>query len=300
MKNKFCIIVLATLLEVNLSFADPTALDRVRLFDSFFVDAVRLDSPYAEIGAGHRGFESGNTIPFQIRGGAPIASNIDIGASIGGINVDPDFGHEQMDVSDLSLVGRYHFTDFKPVNLTAGMRFDFPTGDNDQGQDTLEFEAFGAIRIPVTEKLVTAAHLGFGYVETHELDGISGVGDGFIVNGQQVVPVQLPGFDPLQFNSANVMTTANGVVGSPPGARIKNEGDFAFFASAGIIYEINSALHVMGEFSGDTGHDVGYFTSGVDYEVIPNGRLRFGVGAGFGERAPEYTIQGGFLFNFGS
>ncbi len=282
MKNKYWTTILFTISVVNITHAETESrtLDRVRLFDSFFVDAVRLDSPYVEINAGIDGFENGNSVPFQFRAGLPVTSNIDISGSIGGIDVDPDFGKNQMDVTDFTLVGRYHFTDFKPANLSAGLRFDLPTGDNDLGQDTLEFEAFGAIRIPVNEQFVTTAHLGFGYVETYELKGINGFGRRFFLN--------------------HIMETTNGIVGSPPGARVKNEGNFAFFASTGAIYEITPTLHVMGEFSGDTGHGVGYFTSGVDFEIIPNARLRFGVGAGFGERAPEYTVQGGFLFNFGS
>ncbi len=275
MKNKFWMICLssasliniASAADINLastesSFTQPTH-DRVRLFDSFFTDAVRLDSPYAEVDTDLQGFAGGKVTTFKLRGGLPITSNIDVGMSFGGIDVDPDYyGDSETDVTDLGLVVRYHFTDFKPANLSAGIRFDLPTGDKHVWGDTLEFEAFGTIRIPFNEKLVTTAHLGFGYIEEHEVNYHSG---------------------PL---SGNFYTTYD------------NEGEFSFFASTGAIYEIDPKLHLTAEFSGDTGNDAGFFTTGVDYEVIPNGRLRFGVGAGFGEKAPEYTVQGGFLFNF--
>ena len=275
--QKFMLACITAMITVNSVFADVKTMDRVRFFDTFSMDAVRLDSLYIKIGAAHKEFKNGSSASFQIRAGFPIMSNIDIEASLGGINVDPDFAHEQMDVNDFSLVGRYHFLDFKPANLSVGMRFDFPVGDDDQGQDTLEFEAFGAIRIPVNEKVVTAAHLGFGYIETHELTRAN-------------------------FNSIfSVMYTGNGVVGSTPGTRIKNEGEFAFFANSSIIYEYNSKLHFTGEFSGDTGHDVGYFTSGVDYEVIPNGRLRFAVWVlGLVIEHQNTWFKVGFYFNFGN
>ena len=253
--QKIMLAFIATIVTVNSAFADTKTMDRVRFFNTFSMDAVKLDSPFVEIGAAHKQFKKGSSIPYQIRTGFPIMSNIDIEATLGGINVDPDFAREQMDVKDFSLVGRYHFIDFKPANLAVGMRFDFPTGDKDHGQDTLEFEAFGAIRVPVNDKIVTAAHLGFGYIETHELARTN-------------------------FNTLfDVMYTGKGVIGSTPGTRIKNEGEFAFFANSSIIYEYNSKLHFIEEFSGDTGHDVGLFSSGVDYEVIPNGQLRFAVGA---------------------
>jgi len=274
MKNKFLVICLSSASLINVasaaninlastesSFTHPTH-DRVRLFDSFFTDAVRLDSPYAEVDADLQGFAGGKVTTFKLRGGLPITSNIDVGMSFGGIDVDPDYNNDsETDVSDLGLVVRYHFTDFKPANLSAGIRFDLPTGDKYVGGDTLEFEAFGAIRIPFNEKLVTTAHLGFGYIEEHKPNYHYADGFGSYYTHD-------------------------------------NEGEFSFFASAGAIYEIDPKLHLTAEFSGDTGNDAGFFTTGVDYEVIPNGRLRFGVGAGFGERAPEYTVQGGFLFNF--
>lgn len=152
--------------SANSTYSSSTH-DRVRLFDSFFTDAVRLDSPYAEFDLDQHGFSAHNKTRFKLRGGIPITSNFDIAMSFGGINATPEKGDGETHATDFGLTGRYHFTDFKPANLSAGIRFDLPTGDSFTGGDTLEFEAFGAARYSVNEKLVATGHLGLGYVETN-------------------------------------------------------------------------------------------------------------------------------------
>ncbi|MEE9425613.1 MAG: hypothetical protein V3V18_11660 [Methylococcales bacterium] len=235
--------------ESNPITPESDTMDNIRLFDSFFQDAAIPDSPYIEGVFEYDDFNAGALIPFGVRGGLPIFEQFDIGASFGGIHVDPDRVDSETGVSDFTLVARYHILEFKPVSVTAGMRFDIPTGDSDVGADTLEYEAFGAVRYPVLDKLVITGHAGLGYVEPTD-----------------------------------------------------DDGDFSLFLSTGAIYEVNNKLHVIAEFSGDTEREVGFFDAGVDYEVIPNGRIRVAFGAGFGDdnRAPNFTFQSGFLYNFGN
>jgi hypothetical protein len=236
------------LTPIQFAYSEPSTMDDIRFFDSFFQDAVIPDGPYVEGTFEYADFNSGALLPFGIRGGVPIFKQFDIGASFGGVHFEPDRGDGDTGVSDFTLVGRYHILDFKPIKITTGMRFDIPTGDRAVGEDTLEYEAFGAVRYPL-DRFVFAGHAGLGYVEKFSDD----------------------------------------------------DGDFSLFLSAGSIYEVNDKLHLIGEFSGDSEREVGFFDAGVDYEIIPNGHIRIAFGAGFGEdnRAPNFTFQSGFLYNFG-
>jgi len=289
MKNKFWMIFLSSSLIINSASADQTSnfesaveishtFDHIRLFDSFFGDAVRLKNPYAELDMELHGFENGSKSTYKLRAGVPITSNIDFGGSIGIVNRYSESSDDSdTDVSDLTFSVRYHFDnlnvfDFKPANVSAGMRFDIPTGG---GEDSLEFEAFSAIRLPVNKKLVATGHLGLGYAEHTSI----------IVAGSS-------------HNISGIFGATNNIGGTDISLVAVDDGGFSFFASTGVIYKIDPSIHITMELSGDTGNEAGFFTSGVDYEIIPNGRLRFGVGAGFGDRAPDYTVQGGFLYSF--
>jgi len=83
-----------------------------------------------------------------------------------------------------------------------------------------------------------------------------------------------------------------------PDADGGDDRKFSMLLGGGGIYEMDEKLHIIGELRVQTEEDRGIIDGGADYVVIPNGRLRGALAVGFDDGAPDFALQGGFLYSF--
>jgi len=183
-KLKSCTLLIVLLLSslVEVSEAQNSRFDGVRLFQSYFQDARITNSPYVNGNFFFGDFDFVDVITLDARGGYTFTPKIEAEGSLGFVNVNPNFGSSESGVSDLLLTGRYMF-DVDVIDLAAGTFFELPFGTDDVGAGDFDFGFYGAVRHGISDKVMLTGNLQANILKLGpEREFSLGVGIGSIVN----------------------------------------------------------------------------------------------------------------------
>ncbi|NIR50569.1 hypothetical protein GWO43_18695 [candidate division KSB1 bacterium] len=170
MKYLRIVTVAVCLISVQHLYSQGT-LDDVHPFQSFFRDAAISDAPYIEGMFGFSNYDNLNVLNIGARGTYHFNSQFGIGASLAFLNFDPDVGDGESGISDLRVVGLYHFPTRTSVKISAGGFIVLPIGSEDLGQEEGNFGVFGAVRYPVTPGTVVIGSLSLDFLEGIPVEG---------------------------------------------------------------------------------------------------------------------------------
>ena len=166
MKPSILPLALFSALSLNTSSVFADTMDGVRLFEHFFTDAVVIEAAQAEGLFAYGDFDGGSVSAIGAQGDAPISDNVDIGASLGILSLDPDIGGSETGLSDLFVGARFRIhAGTEPTHLSAGIVGTLPTGSGDVGQSNFNLGGFFASRHPVNENIVVLGVVGLNSVE---------------------------------------------------------------------------------------------------------------------------------------
>lgn len=230
MRTKIIVVFLTGLLGSSPLWAQGSTLDEVHLFHSFFRDATFTENFYGELGATNSDFTRYfDVLNFGVRGGYGINPNLEVGAQVGLISLDPKVGDQRSGLSDLLLTAKHRIfsgtTKFAFGGLVA-----VPIGDDDIRQGRLNYGAFVAARHPFNSGLVAAANLAAIYGRDMILDH----GEVRLVLGGAVIyPV----------------SSQLSVVGA---FDYENEIDYQI-ATGGVDFKLGNGTHLRGFFATNFG-----------------------------------------------
>lgn len=201
-------------------YAQKSAFDDVRLFQSYFQDARITNTPYVNGNFFFGDFDFADITTLDARGGYTFTPQIEAEGSFGFVHVNPNFGSGESGVSDLFLTGRYLF-DLEEISIAAGTFFTLPIGTESVGEENFDFGFYGAVRHVVSDKVALTGNLQFNIFEIgNDREFSVGVGLGSIVK---------------------VAERLN-IVGE---LLIESETDFAAL-SGGVDYKIRDIGHIRG------------------------------------------------------
>ncbi|MGH7576013.1 MAG: hypothetical protein ACREM1_12925 [Longimicrobiales bacterium] len=237
----------------------------VRLFQSFFSDALISRTGYVGGAASAQEYPGGNAIELDAMGGYAFTPQIEIQGRLGFLRSSPDEGDGSSGLTDLLVTGQYLFDDL-PLNdagdvmdIAVGGYTDLPIGESEVGGNTLDFGVFGALRYDLNERLALAGNLGIDFVKTP-----SSFTPGFCIPG-----IYLP-----------VCTQGNVDAGGR---------ETSLNIGGGAIYGATDQLNLVGELRIETEFDYAALSGGVDYAVT-FGHIRGALLVGLDDGAPDVGL----------
>ncbi|MEE4312550.1 MAG: transporter [candidate division KSB1 bacterium] len=255
----FALLSLLTVGAVNAQ----NGMDNVRLFQSFYYDAVITPNTFAEAGLNYNDYEYGSNFNVGAKGAYQINPQIDVTLGLDFVSFSPEEGDGESGLSDLMVVGKYNLMP-EDTKVSVGAYVTAPIGEEKVGQGNLNYGAFGAVRHPLDNGMTITANAGLGFYEYEE------PGDFEI--------------DPITFE----ITETEG----------ETKHESFFMLGAGAIYPMNDQMNIVGEFVMKTEFDYMMLSGGVDY-LMGNNHLRAALGIGLDDGAPDLAIWGGFLLPLG-
>lgn len=164
MNYRIFLIALSYLFSVELVNGQSETFDDVHLFQTFFRDASVDEVTYGEAGFSFADFDGRDQLGLGVKSVFPVYPQVELGAALGFISSDPDVGNGESGISDLLLTGRYNF-DAEKTRVSAGGFLTLPTGEENLGQNNVNFGAFGALRHPAADGLVVTGSVGLDFLE---------------------------------------------------------------------------------------------------------------------------------------
>lgn len=140
------------------------AKENIRLFQSFFHDVAFTRLAYAQGAADYNSYQFSDVYSLTARAGFPLTLELDLGLELGFLNINPDFAESRSGLTDLMTSVRYNFISDVTV-FAGGAYITLPTGNEDVGQNNIDFGVFGAVRHPVSEYVVLTGTLGLDFIE---------------------------------------------------------------------------------------------------------------------------------------
>ncbi len=170
--KKYMVPLFAATVVAQTAIAGSATMDDVRFFEHFQKDAARSAAIYIEGGGVYAKYDDPDfsATGVSIRGGIPLAENIEAGFSGGWGQVKPDKGDSESGLMDIGVVGKYHLNSQENNRITVGASITLPVGDEDIGQGDTDIGFFGAIRHPVNNKTVVMGTAGLDFVERGDDD----------------------------------------------------------------------------------------------------------------------------------
>lgn len=166
MKPSALPLALLGILAINTTPVVADSMNEVRLFEHYFTDAVVIDAAQAEGFLSFADFDNGSVMAVSVRGDAPVSDNLDIGARLGILSSNPDFGSSETGLSDLAISARFRIdAGTEPTQLSAGIIGTLPTGNDDVGQDNFNLGGFFAARHPIDDHIVVLGIAGLNSIE---------------------------------------------------------------------------------------------------------------------------------------
>lgn len=148
-------------------------LDEVRPFYSWVEDATVTPGLLLEPTLTWGDFGSGNLFTLGARGAGEVIPQLEMGANLDFLSLDVDGADGQSGISDLGVYGRYIAYD-EEFRLSFGAGLELPIGSEDVGQETFDFEIFGAGRYTLENDMVLFGNVG---VESLEQPNVPGLDD---------------------------------------------------------------------------------------------------------------------------
>lgn len=164
LRIKFYIICVC-LCSITVLQAQNDTRDDVHLMQTFFRDAATPSTTYGEAVFGFSNYDALNAINIGVRAGFPVHQQFTVGGAIAFLNSDPDQGDGESGISDLRVVGIYHFPSRSHTEFSAGGFLTLPIGNEDLGQEEGNFGVFGAVRHPVARQTVITGTLSLDFLE---------------------------------------------------------------------------------------------------------------------------------------
>lgn len=158
-----CLLAVGCLAAMPATAQRPVSGD-VRLFQSFYEDARISSSHYAGGRFFYGDFDNGSLFSIDGRGGFVLNPDVEIEGNIGFADVDPDNGDGESGLLDPFVTARYRMRS-DLFEYAVGGFADLPVGDEDLGQDTFDFGAYGAVRFPLDNRLTLAGNLSLSSLE---------------------------------------------------------------------------------------------------------------------------------------
>lgn len=233
MNIKFQIFVFS-ICSLTAVFAQTSTLDDVHLFQTFFRDASVPKTTYGEGVFGFSDFEGANILNIGLRAGFPIQQRFTLGGAIAFLNSDPEVGNGESGLSDLRVVGIYHFPSRSATEFSMGGFLTLPIGKEDLGQQEGNFGVFGAIRHPVARLTVITGTLSLEFLEGAPVE--AGGWPTVLIGPDRETVLLLGGGVIHQINSQfNLVGELN----------LRTEGDFGLL-TGGVDYELASGGRLRG------------------------------------------------------
>lgn len=237
----------------------------VRLFQSFFSDAVISRASYLGGAASAQEYPGGNAIELDAMAGYAFTPQIELQGRLGLMHTSPDDGDGSSGLTDLLVTGQYLFDDL-PLNdagdvidIGVGGYTDLPIGESEVGGNTLDFGVFGAMRYDVSDRVALAGNVGIDFVKAP-----SSFVPGFCVAG-----IYLP-------------VCTQGSISA--GGR-----ETSISLGGGAIYGATNELNLVGELRIETEFDYAALSGGVDY-AVPFGHFRGALLIGLDDGAPDVGL----------
>jgi hypothetical protein len=170
-------LCMASLFITGRVWAQGSTYDEIHLFQTFLRDTPIALTPYGEAVAVYDDYENSTNTFLGVQGGFPLLDNLEIGAKVGMIYLDPDVGGSETDMSDCMISGRYDiskYLSFMPSGskTAAGAYVTLPIGSEDVGEDNTDYGAFGSLRYPVASRTTLTGVVGVDWLETRNLLGV--------------------------------------------------------------------------------------------------------------------------------
>jgi hypothetical protein len=143
-------------------------LDEVRPFYSWVEDATVTEGLRLEPTLTWGDFDGANLFTLGARGAGEVIPQLEMGANLDFMSVDVDGGDGESGISDLGIYGRYIAYD-EEVRLSFGAGLDLPIGSEDVGQETFDFELFGAARYTLQNDMVLFGNIGIESLEQPDI-----------------------------------------------------------------------------------------------------------------------------------
>ncbi len=245
----------------------------VRLFQSYFFDAPIAKTMYVEPGLDYsttsHGDVSFSSLLIGAKGGYPINEQIEVGASLGFLNMSTEVGdndESESGLTDLGVYGRYNITSNEQLSFSAGGLITLPIGEEKIGQSNLNFGGFGAVRYALEGGIVLTGNVGLVFYEVTTT----------------TVEYEQTGPNPWDVEAVE-----------------KTESDRENYLQLGVggIYPVNEQLNAVGELVMKTDMDYMMLSAGADY-LVGNGRVRGALGLGLDDGAPDFQIMLGYGLSF--
>lgn len=171
------IIFVGCIFSVANVLAQDNLFDDVHLFQNYFRDTPITLTPYGEAGAAYADYENSTSTFFGLQGGFPVVENLELGAMMGVIYLDPNNRGSETDMSDLLVSARYDITRFltfmpDKTKTAGGAYVTVPTGSEDVGQDNTNYGVFGALRHPMGNKTILTGTIGMDWLELPNAQGV--------------------------------------------------------------------------------------------------------------------------------
>lgn len=244
---------------------EPTSVQEVRLFQSFFSDARITGRPYWGGGLSIGDSDGRSSAELDAVVGYTIIPELEMHAQLGFLRSSPDEGDSSSGFTDLLVVGQYLFDDVRVnaagdvLDIAAGGYVDLPAGQSDVGGNTLDFGLYGAARYPMNDRTTLTGNLGL--------------------------------------NSADPIETGIGLIGFCPGfyfgycatPRFESGRATSVSIGAGALYQASGDVYLVGEFRAETEFDYAALSGGVDY-TTRFGHLRGALAAGLADGAPDVSL----------
>ena len=163
--------------------------DEVRPFYSWVEDATVTQGLRLEPTLTWGDFGSFNLFTLGARGAGEVIPNLEMGADLNFLSLDADNVDGQSGISDLGLYGRYIAYD-QELRLAFGASLDLPIGSQDVGQETFDFELFGAGRYTLQNDMVLFANLGIESLELPDFPGADDRENGIMLGTGMLYPAQ--------------------------------------------------------------------------------------------------------------
>lgn len=231
---KFFIIIIICVCSLSAAHAQTSTLDDVRLVQTYFRDAAVSGTTYGEGVFGFSDFDGINVLNIGVRAGVPIQQRFTIGGAIAFLNADPEVGDGESGISDLRVVGVYHFLTNSRTAFSAGGFLTLPIGKKELGQDEANFGIFGAVRHPVASQTVITGTASLDFLEGAPVE--AGGWPGIFIGGDRETVLLLGGGVIHQINRQfNLIGELN----------LRTEGDFGLL-TGGVDYELASGGRLRG------------------------------------------------------
>lgn len=236
-------------------FAQNDLKSDIHLFQSFARDAYVTSGTFGECILGLSDYPNANTINLGFRGGIPISRNFELSAGLGFLNVNPEVGNGQSGLTDLRVIGKYHFEQRSATQFSVGGLLTLPIGKDQLGQGEGNFGIFGAARHPATSSTILTGVLAIDFLEG--------------------APVGAGGWPSILIGGTDKEAT--------------------IYLGAGVIQEINPNLHLIAELDLASEGQFGILSGGLDYALQSGGKLRGVLGLGMDDGAPDLSVVLGYM-----